>query len=83
MWLQEDGKNKTLRGRGKSEAERIKGFEQGNTWPKEKKEGEGLDMREGQRGARKVSERGNRKRSQDLGKRYQVARRRLRDNETK
>lgn len=40
-------------------------------------------MREGQRGARKVSESGNRKRSQDLGKRYQVARRRLRDNETK
>lgn len=81
MWLQEDGKNKTLRGRGKSEAERIKGFKQGNTWPKEKKEGEGLDMRQGQRGARKVSERGNRKKPG--GKRYQVARRRLRDNETK
>lgn len=34
-----------------------------------------LDMREGQRGARKVSKRGNRKRSQDPVKRYQVAKR--------
>lgn len=66
-----------------SEAERIKGFEQRNTWPKGKNEGKILDTREGQRGARKVRERGNRKRSQDLGKRYQVARRRLRDNDTK